>query len=644
MRLVAFALVLLLMFSVTRPAYGASCVPSSPAFTVRGASWGTASNPVDAGPGDSNVPLVVTLQYYDVCNVNAVQGTISMPAGFVSVSGSSTATAFAVSILPNSVFELEFPLNILPTAKIGSYFFPMQLTWNVSGGSGRQSSNISIDLKGDVKLSVTQSEASLVAGEVNVVSLTLVNTGSGKATDVTVTLLPSQGVSVIRQQQGTFDLNSSGFVVYSVGLFAASAEVGSPVSLTFTATFVDPYLDQRTFSQVLGFYVQNTPAPSYTLTASTPVLTSGSVNDVYVTLTNRGGSEIRSVSILVTASAGIGIIGSDGRFGTAMVAPAGNYTFPLAIYVPSTAQPVASLSFDVTYVTPVSSVADEKVISFLVTNQQPQSDITVTVAPKEIIIGELSNVTVTVSNGWGSPISNLTVLFAFPGTSVSWIGPNELQRATLKNGENVSTIGTVYDPPNAPPTAVLQLFVTYYLNGVLHQETRSFEMVSRGLIDMRLTSVTVLPQAVSPGQIVSLTLTLTNLGTVAAADVSAVPVVPAGFTIFGSSSSYFVGDMQGGSPSTFTLTILVSNSTKAGTYKIPVTVSYMDNLRDSLTSTFDISVTVANVTAGQRLVHPNGGELVGDPRLVFVVSITAAAAVGYLFGRRSTVKRRTSVP
>jgi uncharacterized repeat protein (TIGR01451 family) len=585
----------------------------------------------------------VTLQYYDVCSVNAVQGTISMPAGFTSTSGATTSTAFAVSVLPNSVFELQFQVNIQPTAKLGSYSFPMQLMWNVSGGSGRQSANIVIDLKGEVKLSIQQSVAALVAGEVNAVSLTLVNTGSGNATDVTATLLPSQGVSVIGQPKGSLNINSSSSAVYRIELFAASAEVGSPVSVTFTATYTDPYLDQRTFSQVLGFYVQNPPAPSYTLTASTAVLTSGSVNDIRVTLTNRGSTEIRSVSISVTASAGIVIIGSDGRFSAAVVAPEGNYTFPLAVYVPSTAQQVASLSFGVSYVTQVSSVTDEKVISFLVTNQQPQSRLVVTVLPQRIVIGELSNVTVTVSNGWGSQLKNLTVIFAFPGTSVSWIGPNELQRASLNSGENVSVTGTVYDPQNAPPTAVLQLSIVYYLGGVLYQETRSFEMVSRGLVDMKLTSATVLPQVASPGQIVSLTLTLTNLGTVAAADVTAAPIVPAGFTIFGSSSSYFVGDMQAGSPSTFTLTVLVDNSTKAGTYKIPVAVSYMDNLRDSLSTSFDVPVTVANVTAGQIHARPNGaGALPGDARLVLVVSVAAAAAAGYLLGRRSAGKRRAS--
>ncbi|MCJ7610033.1 hypothetical protein MUP00_10275, partial [Candidatus Bathyarchaeota archaeon] len=121
--------------------------------------------------------------------------------------------------------------------------------------------------------------------------------------------------------------------------------------------------------------------------------------------------------------------------------------------------------------------------------------------------------------------------------------------------------------------------------------TRSLGLLSRGVVDLKLVDYSIIPETPYPGQIFSLTVTLTNMGTIPASAVTATPNLTSAFTIFGA-RSVFVGDVLVDNPVTFTLSLQVSKETGAAPLEIVVELSYLDNLRSPLSVSEVIPVSV----------------------------------------------------
>jgi hypothetical protein len=65
-------------------------------------------------------------------------------------------------------------------------------------------------------------------------------------------------------------------------------------------------------------------------------------------------------------------------------------------------------------------------------------------------------------------------------------------------------------PQTASPSATIQVDLSYYIGGTLFHEIRGIGVVSKGIIDIKVTDLTIIPDGPSPGQIFSITVTLTN--------------------------------------------------------------------------------------------------------------------------------------
>src|SRR4029077_7003966 len=99
-------------------------------FQIISAQWGTPTTNAEAGPGDQDVPLTLTVQYLYPYEALFAQLNIQLPSGFVSTSAatspqsSSNATLYYTNkLLEGQVFQLETFLNLGNNATVGKYQF-----------------------------------------------------------------------------------------------------------------------------------------------------------------------------------------------------------------------------------------------------------------------------------------------------------------------------------------------------------------------------------------------------------------------------------------------------------------------------------------------------------------------------------------
>jgi len=501
-----------------------------------------------------------------------------------------------------------------------SGFNIVSATWGSSGnlieaGPGSQ----------DVPLVVTAQYYFNNAATGMVATLTLppgftdVNGGSGPSSYISGTV-PSGAVVQFTFYLDVSPATSVGTFTFPV-TFQWGAQTSSQSISVFQSTTFAVHLDGKV---KLNFHVQPTS------------VIPGQVNDIQVTLTNNGSGTASQVSTAVSSPQLLSVLNTIPDMNT--LGPNSSQTDRLEVYAPSTsAGTPAVLTFTSTYNDAYGTARSLSVeVGLFVEPLPTTSPVEIDVVPSYLQAGRVNNLTVTLTDVGTAPIEGLSATFSFVGGSATWLLPDIVQAQSLDPGGTVVVHAQAYDPPTTAGSSTLQGILRYSFNNVTVQESRNIGLLSRGLISIELTGVTVLPQAVAPGEIVSITLTITNVGIIAASAVTAQAQMPPGFQAIGSSSN-FVGDMQVDSPSTFTLSALVSNSTAPGTYRVPVTLSYFDNLRTPLSQTVNATVVVTNSSnggTGSGQTTTAAGGRGGISPLVYVAIIVVVVVIALLYLRR----------
>lgn len=228
-------------------------------FQVTGASWGS-SDPTPQ-PGDSNVPLVLTLQYLGTSTVTSLQGTLSLPAGFTNQDGGSTSTSYSEAIGSDQSVQLTFYLNLASSEPAGSYTFPLLLTWSTASASGlTQNLTASPPAVGQPPtaaaylLSVTQVNNSVVDGVLSTVSFDVTNAGTRTVSSPTFQLSASSPLVVVSNSPSPKSSLGSGQTETFTAVVSASPSATPGVyGGTLSVGFTDPSGSQHTQSFAAGF-------------------------------------------------------------------------------------------------------------------------------------------------------------------------------------------------------------------------------------------------------------------------------------------------------------------------------------------------------------------------------------------------------
>lgn len=648
MKKLAAALLLSLVFlgSQFPSAVSASgCSQPTTPFIVTNVVWGSPDSPIQVQPGDSGVPLTVSLLYVGCDTILYSSFSLPLPQGFTPADPQAGSTVYLQEIHPYSVSDVAFDLNLAPSPQlnVGNWFSStMTISFTLDGVLYTDFSlGVADQVLGRASLTFAASPQSLVAGQLNDLTLTIQNNGTGAASQVSTSVTSASGLSILGTVPEVNLVAASSAYTRSLPVYVPSTLAGDALSLVVSSTYVDPYSNARTATQTVSLFSPSGPETvDLGIVPSANELTSGEVSNVTFTLANSGSGAAKNLTISVAQSQTLSVIGLPPKVDSLL--PSSQSSFPLELYASSAAAGSAlSLTFTVTYQDPygISKVFTQSVGFYSPSlNQVGGSPLSVQVKPDVLTAGKINNLTITLGNVGNTTLSGLTVAFSSPSGAFTWLNPNQAQVTSLAPGSNFTVQGSLFDPSQAAASTTLQLSVTYYRGTVQTQETRSIGLLTRGEIDLSLTSLAVLPQTASPGDIVSMTLTLTNLGVISASGVTASFGFPQGFRAVGSSTS-FIGDMAVDSPSTITVSALVVNSTTAGNYKVPVTLSYFDNLRTQLSQTLNVTVVVSSAAqnatvSGQRT---GGFQTAVGGRLglvLDVVIVAIIAVIAYLVVRR----------
>ncbi len=332
-KILPLALSFLLLFSFNSfSTASTTCIPSSNPFSIQYASW---QSQIPASPGETNLPLTVSMVYAGGCQVNYASFQLNLPHAFTSSSGSSTVIDYIVNLAPYAQFQLTYTVNIAQNASLGIYQIPMTVTYNTQNFTGyTQSLQFSIQLLGYVAISAMPSTNTLLPGEVNNVILTLQNTGSGNATQLAMSLSqPVQGVAVLTQFPRISSLPTDSNTSFSMQVFVSNTLSQQAINIPLTITYFNPYGTQQTSQLLLSFYVQQSSQLNFiSVSTLTPSLTIGQKSLLKIQINNTGSSPLISPVFSLSLPSGFAVIENSSYSSSGMeIAPHSTFVYEAMI-------------------------------------------------------------------------------------------------------------------------------------------------------------------------------------------------------------------------------------------------------------------------------------------------------------------------
>ncbi|MCX8188747.1 MAG: hypothetical protein N3F64_03480 [Nitrososphaeria archaeon] len=604
-------------------------------FSFIGAVWGTSLNPVEAEPGDLNVPLTISVQYFGYYVATSIHAELVVSNEFSNAIDENEPKAVAVNIAPNSIFTLTYYLNIAPNASVGKYILPLRIMWNTTWEYNMiEEINVTLNLKGKVKLNFQSENLYLESGKFNDVAIIVKNYGTGEAKNLNINIGgPAQ--TIILENSKTVDkLEPNSEISFRIKVFVAANLANQPISLALTGNYKDPYSNLKSFTQNIGFIVKPIKAAEFRIATKETYLKVGEVNTVRISVENFGDTTLNNITIGITSSPPLNLIESDGKIFLGTLKVNERLDTSLKLYVTPTSQTTSTLTLTITYYDTAGNLKSEnRYVTFLLNATTKVSPISIKVNPTTLIAGKINSIEITLTNERTTIVKDVSVTFSFTTSQITWLTPDIFQTEKILPGESIVIKAKAYNPPTSITSTILQAIVKYYdESGTFYQESRNIGMLSQGIIELKTVDIATLPEQPAPGQIFSATITITNVGTIAASSVTAVPQLPEGFRMFGS-KSVFIGDVQVNTPTTFTLSIQALNRTKPQTYQIPIIITYYDNLRNQHNMTLNLTINIQEKNITQTTTSRPNNIYLTSWTLPTILGIVLFV-IGYIIGKR----------
>ncbi|MEM2932145.1 MAG: hypothetical protein QXI61_04810 [Nitrososphaerota archaeon] len=619
-------------------------------FAILDIWWGDEAQKIEVGPGSINVPLTMKILYKGEDPLIYARIRMVLPEGITGVDGATTVSMYiSPNINRGDVITVSFRLNIDKNLKTGTYptFFVFQ-GFRAEADDKPEVFNsvttIDLQIKGEVKIKAETTDSTLVAGSRNILPIIFRNTGTGLATKIKILVTASQQISVLVPEFEVESLGPGESITLSVPLYVSASLGGSSVSLSLTINYLDAYLNSRSLSTEIGLITSQPSTPSLLLEISPNELAMLTMNDVVLRISNLGGAAITDLSVTLTPSSPLILIGSDGKFSVGTLEAGKSIVLPLSLYVMETAAQSSQISVLLSYIDAANQLRTEsRMLNIFITAEPKQllSPIDIRINPKILYSGMINNVSVTVKNVGTSQLRAVTLTFPTSGSSITWLDEGAVSIDQLEPGNEHSFVCKVFVSSDAPSSLALTLSLNYYgSDNILKQEQRQVGVLVKGLIKFEVADFAVLPENPSIGQTFSVTLILVNTGTSKASSVAIQPSRIEGFRTFGQSRS-FLGDVSINTPTSVTFSFSALNNTKPGINQIPFVLSFKDSLGETHTQELMIPVRiVAQQSMQQTQVQTaRGSEQTGliSPMTIILLTVIGAicVVVGFIIGRRT---------
>ena len=274
--------------------------------------------------------------------------------------------------------------------------------------------------------------------------------------------------------------------------------------------------------------------------------------------------------------------------------PDANITLPLSLFIP-TGYYYSSLTFELTYLGPENVAYDSlKTLQLIVNTAELASPIGISLSLKELKIGESNKLSWYLTNNGNSSLSGVQLAQSSDST-LKIIGNTIFYIGILAPKESRQIETEVYVPlSTVNPTGSVTLSTKYFdeARSLSVSITQQYNLFLRGVIKIFLTDFEVVPEIPSPGSFCYLIITIVNRGTITA---SAVEVTPSldGLPVksFGQITNY-IGNIETNLPTTFTLNLQIM-ATNCTNITLPISLTYMDNLRSWYNVTFGIPLAIS---------------------------------------------------
>lgn len=577
--LISFALILSAV-QVDLPV-GASSGPTvANGFNVLTTTWGTSTSPASPGPGSQNVPLTVSLQYYFANTASAIQLSLPLPSGFTDSSGNQAAVAIVTgSVTSGSTVVATFYLNISPAVSVGTYSFPLTINWGVQVSQQQsvalvQYTSVTIYLKGKVQLSFQVQQNSLLAGQVNTLELTISNTGSGTATQIVTAVTAPASVSLLSQIPVLASLAPGSNASSTLEIYVTTSAAGSAISITFTASYTDPYANAATTTQSIGLYASAVAfeEPVLSFSSSTNSLRAGQVNSVTTTLTDLGPGTATAVRATASAPSGVSVLSQFPQVASLQAGESASAT--LEVFVPtSSAATAVTLTFTVTFDDANGNLQSTTQSLGFYALPAAGPTLTFAAAGGSLAPGKVNEVVVTLTNSGSTSVSQVVTTVSAPsGFSILSQFPVV---ASLQAGGSSSAMLEVFVPVAAAGSSIsLTLsFVFTDSSGFQQSGTQTIGLYAGAVTEPVLTlSATGGP--LSPGQVNEITVSLTNNGPGAATAVRVTVSASAGFSVL--SQFPQIASLQAGGSANATLQVFAPVSSSGSALTLSFGVTFVD--------------------------------------------------------------------
>ncbi|MEM2157499.1 MAG: hypothetical protein QXO72_00595, partial [Sulfolobales archaeon] len=288
------------------------------------------------------------------------------------------------------------------------------------------------------------------------------------------------------------------------------------------------------------------------------------------------------------------------------------------------------MSLLVTYYDTLNQLYSETYTSALIVEPlTPSSKLEVTINTTELMIASINDVVIRLKNIGNDVIEGVNYRIS-SGSALNIIGVNDGYIPYLKPGESVSLYVPVYVTLTSTYTSNIVLSLTYTDKalGSVRSEDKVFTLLLRGRVDLRVVDYVVMPATVSVGQTFSVSLTLINVGVTPAYSTFVNPVLT-GLPVRSVTEErmIYLGNIDVGSTTAATITLQLTNTSER-VIKLPIIISYLDNLRSPRNVTTEVIIRVSPFTNSTQIT-PTGVIDRGSNTLLtyVVVGLIAIAAV-----------------
>ena len=311
----------------------------------------------EVGPGEGASILAVVLNNKSPQILTSITGFLNLPGGFTPtgesknpqvmaqyipntrVTGNPALASYFSNVQPGETFTLFFNVDILNTAKTGTYSAGLVVNYNLGNQLATCSSallDVPVVLPGKVILDAVSDTYNISPQKVDPITITIFNRGSADATGVVATIAnlgntkggssSGSGGSLVLQSSTTQLVNlgsnmfnigtipANGSAQISTSIYPSSSASGTTQDVQLQLTYENAWGKQESTTVNTALVISPTPPQSLNLAYlgnnTSPTITSGNLDDLNFAVANNSPEEVSNVVIsLVPQSSSVSIVG-----------------------------------------------------------------------------------------------------------------------------------------------------------------------------------------------------------------------------------------------------------------------------------------------------------------------------------------------